>query len=198
MEGQKALRNTIEEYSSICRFILTANYKHKIIQALQSRCQELSTIPPLEGVLKRILSILSTEKISISEDQKVILAKFVKRLYPDVRKIINELQKKCTGATLSITVTESYNTLIKKILEYTLSKKAQDARKYLIENEDKFQADYVALLREMFNILNDISDFKSDKDKKRLLIIAEHLYRSAFVVDQEINFYSCLLNLETI
>ena len=63
LEAQKALRNTMEEYSSNTRFILTGNYKHKIIQALQSRCQELNLIPPLEGIAKRVLTILRSENI---------------------------------------------------------------------------------------------------------------------------------------
>jgi len=50
LEAQKALRNTMEEYSFNTRFILTGNYKHKIINALISRCQELNLTPPLEGI----------------------------------------------------------------------------------------------------------------------------------------------------
>jgi len=39
LNAQAALRNIIEEYSAICRWILTCNYPHKIIPALHSRCQ---------------------------------------------------------------------------------------------------------------------------------------------------------------
>jgi len=195
MEAQKALRNTMEEYSNICRFVLTANFKHKIIQPLQSRCQEITLTLPIEDILKRTLLILKNECVVLTDENKVELAKFVKKYYPDFRKIINELQKNNGNIVSS---TNNLNSIIKKTLEFTLHKKSQEARKFLIEHEDKFQGDYTLLLREIFNFLNDHSDFKLDKDKKRLLVIAEHLYRSGLVVDQEINFYSCLLTLENI
>ena len=93
LDGQRALRNTMEEYSKITRFILTANYKHKIITALQSRCQSIDLVPPLTLVAKRCLFILKAEKIDIVESDKIKVAQLVKSFYPDLRKCINELQK---------------------------------------------------------------------------------------------------------
>ena len=92
LEAQKALRNTMEEFSSNTRFILTGNFKHKIIQALQSRCQELNMVPPIESIAKRVLQILKAENIKYSESHKKSLVNLIKKLYPDLRKIINELQ----------------------------------------------------------------------------------------------------------
>jgi len=31
----------------------------------------------------------------------------------------------------------------------------------------------------------------------QLIVISEHIYRSAFVADPEINFYTCMLSLST-
>ena len=53
MDGQRALRNTMEELSGFTRFILTANYRYKIIPALQSRCQSIDLTPPHDLVIKR-------------------------------------------------------------------------------------------------------------------------------------------------
>lgn len=196
LEAQKALRNTMEEYSSNTRFILTGNYKHKIIQALQSRCQELNLIPPLEGIAKRVLTILRSENIKLDDAQKKDLVTLIKKLYPDFRKIINEIQKFSSSGSLAIPQLSINNDIVVKITGFIKEKKSNIGRKYYIENEEKFQGDYTTLLRELFNFTNDVLDFNNEKAKKALLVISEHLYRSSFVVDQEINFYSCIIALE--
>jgi replication factor C small subunit len=60
-QAQAALRNTMESFAKYCRFILTANYKHKIIPALQSRCQSLDLKPVIDQAVKRCYNILKTE-----------------------------------------------------------------------------------------------------------------------------------------
>lgn len=196
LEAQKALRNTMEEFSSNTRYILTGNFKHKIIQALQSRCQELNLTPPIQEIVKRVFYILKTEKIEVKEEQKQNLVLLIKKLYPDVRKAINETQKYCSNNTLLIPELTVKNEIIIKCIENVKVKKANIARKFCIENEEKFQADYQLLLKELFYYINDNLNYNLEKSKKALLVVSEHLYRSSFVVDQEINFYSCLISLE--
>jgi DNA polymerase III delta prime subunit len=198
LEAQKALRNTMEEYSGNTRYILTGNFKHKIIQALQSRCQELNLTPPIQSIVKRISQILKLENITIKEEQKHNLVLLIKKLYPDVRKIINDIQKFSTSKNLNIPELSIKNDVISKCIDHVKFKKSNLARKYCIENEEKFQADYQLLLKELFHYLNDTLDFNNDKSKKALLIVSEYLYRTTFVVDQEINFYSCLISLEEV
>jgi len=196
LEAQKALRNTMEEFSNNTRYILTGNFKHKIIQALQSRCQELNLTPPIQEIVKRMFYILKTEKIEVKEEQKQNLVLLIKKLYPDVRKAINETQKYCSNNTLLIPELTVKNEIIIKCIENVKAKKANIARKFCIENEEKFQADYQLLLKELFYYINDNLNYNLEKSKKALLVVSEHLYRSSFVVDQEINFYSCLISLE--
>jgi len=198
IDGQRALRNTMEEYSKITRFILTANYKHKIITALQSRCQSIDLVPPLAGVAKRFLYILKNEGVTVSEDDKSKLVHLVKAFYPDLRKCINELHKASSSGKLSI-IENKTNDVLELILTNIKSKNVLSLRKSLIENEQKFNSDYVNLLRGLFNFIDEKSynetELNLELKKKYLLIIAEHLYRSAFVVDQEINCYSCFIQL---
>jgi len=196
LEAQKALRNTMEEYSFNTRFVLTCNYKHKIINALISRCQDFNITPPLEGMAKRILYILKNENIKLNDEQKRDVVLLIKKLYPDFRKIINEIQKHCLGGELKIPNIAINNELVLKIIEFIKTKRSNIGRKYWIENEDKFQGDYVSLLRDLFNYINDNLNYNFEKSKKALLVVSEHLYRSSFVVDQEINFYSCCIGLE--
>jgi|TARA_R110002020_G_scaffold137796_8_gene307406 DNA polymerase III delta prime subunit len=194
-QAQAALRNTMETFAKYCRFILTANYKHKIIPALQSRCQALDIKPVVELAVKRCYYILKNENVKVSDEQKVKFIQLVKRHFPDLRKAINELQKNVIDSELCIANINSDNELLETIYKKVASKKTLEARKYLIENEDRFQGDYDTLLA---NFLNFIYNSNLDDSKKKAFVatIADHLYKSAFVVDKEINAFACLVNLE--
>jgi DNA polymerase III delta prime subunit len=192
--AQSALRNTMETFAKYCRFILTANYKHKIIPALQSRCQSIDLKPGLENGVKRCYNILKQENVNISDDQKKKFIQLVKRYFPDLRKTINELQKSVIDSVLAIDSNVSDNELLSKCFEGVSAGKSIELRKYLIENEDRFQGDYDTLLA---NLLDYIYNQKIEDIKKKAMIatIADHLYKSAFVVDKEINAFACLINL---
>jgi DNA polymerase III delta prime subunit len=93
---QPALRGFMEEFSKNCRFILTCNYKNRIIAPLHSRCTVIDfRIPSDEKpkmasqILKRIRAILDSEGIGY---EPKVLAELVKRRFPDFRKLINDLQ----------------------------------------------------------------------------------------------------------
>lgn len=193
-QAQAALRNTMETYAKYCRFILTANYKHKIIPALQSRCQSLDLKPVIDQAVKRCYNILQQENINISDEQKKKFVMLVKRYFPDLRKTINELQKSVIDNELCIDSNGSDSELLQKIFE-GVQKDSLGLRKYLIENEDRFQGDYDTLLANFLDYLynQNIADMKK---KEMIAIIADHLYKSAFVVDKEINAFACLVNLE--
>ena len=194
-QAQAALRNTMETFAKYCRFILTANYKHKIIPALQSRCQALDIKPVVELAVKRCYHILKNENVKVSDEQKIKFIQLVKRHFPDLRKAINELQKNVIDSELCIATINSDSELLETIYKKVASKKTLEARKYLIENEDRFQGDYDTLL---CNFLNFVYSSNLDDAKKKTCIatIADHLYKSAFVVDKEINSFACLVNLE--
>jgi len=196
LDGQRALRNTMEEYSAFTRFILTANYKHKIIPAIQSRTQYFDLNPPLQEVSGRIVSILKQEKIKVPDTEKSKLIKVLKDNYPDIRKTINLVQKYSATGTLCIIINVDSSAIAKVVLEHINSKKITELRKYLIENETEFQGDYASLLKTVLNTLYDQFDLKEDNKRKAIIVIAEHLYRDAFVVDKEINAFACFCQLE--
>ena len=193
-EAQRALRNTMEEHAELTRFILTANYKHRIIDPLQSRCQSFDLTPPVDSCVEQIKKILNTEQIEFTsnEDQ---LEKFVKACFPDLRKCINEIQKNVIDNKLSFDnltrVKDQFIASIYKIVEQKLTLKA---RKKVIENEHVFNSDYTELLRGLFNYIYE-NVTNETKKANHMIIVSEHIYRSAFVVDPEINFYACLLEL---
>ena len=193
-QAQAALRNTMESFAKYCRFILTANYKHKIIPALQSRCQSLDLKPVIDQAVKRCYNILKTEQVNISDEQKKKFVQLVKRFFPDLRKTINEIQKAVIDSELCISNTGTDNELLDKVYQGVVTDTIK-LRKYLIENEDRFQGDYDTLLGTFLDhiYLKQIDDMKK---KEMIAIIADHLYKSAFVVDKEINAFACFINLE--
>ncbi len=194
-QAQAALRNTMETFAKYCRFILTANYKHKIIPALQSRCQALDIKPVVELAVKRCYYILKNENVKVSDEQKIKFIQLVKRHFPDLRKAINELQKNVIDSELCIASITSDNELLETVYKKIVSQKSLEARKYLIENEDRFQGDYDTLLANFLNYIYNTN--LQDAQKKAFIAnIADHLYKSAFVVDKEINAFACLVNLE--
>ena len=196
-QAQGALRNTMETYAKYCRFILTANYKHKIIPAVQSRCQSLDIKPVVELAVRRCYNILKNENIKVPEEQKKKFVQLVKRHFPDLRKTINELQKNIIDSELCIISVTGDNELLEAVYKKIASKNSLEARRYLIENEDRFQGDYDTLLGNYLDFIytSNIDDIKK---KEMIAIIADHLYKSAFVVDKEINAFACLVNLENV
>ena len=194
IDGQRALRNTMEEYSAYTRFILTANYKHKIIPAIQSRTQYFDLNPNINDVVGRVLNILKAENIIIPTTEKVNLVKVIKDNFPDIRKTVNTVQKYCVTGTLQVTNNINTKGITSEIHEFIKSNKLIDLRKYLIENESDFQSDYSSVLKGYLNFLYE-SDVKDDKKREAIIVIAEYLYRDTLVLDKEINAYACFLNL---
>ena len=143
----------METFAKYCRFILTANYKHKIIPALQSRCQALDIKPVVELAVKRCYHILKNENVKVSDEQKIKFIQLVKRHFPDLRKAINELQKNVIDSELCIANINSDSELLETIYKKVASKKTLEARRYLIENEDRFQGDYDTLLCNFLNFV---------------------------------------------
>jgi len=95
-----SLRAVIEKYSEKARFILTCNYLSKIPDAIQSRFTPYSFKQfPVEFVVKYCKDILVKE--NIKHDDKT-LKYIVDNLYPDVRRIVNALQRCATSGELKI------------------------------------------------------------------------------------------------
>lgn len=198
-EAQRSLRNVLEEYAAHCRFILTCNYKHRVIAPLQSRCQFIDLEPSLQDVVKRCYNILKSENITINEDNKKNLIALIRKYFPDIRKCINEIQKFSITGSLQIPELNIQNEFVSKLITFIVSKKALLARKYVIENESFFHGDYSLLLKSLFDNVCEGNYSLNDQQKKLWLItIGEYMYRSAFVVDPEINFYCLILALSEI
>jgi DNA polymerase III delta prime subunit len=192
---QPALRGFVEEFHKNCRFILTCNFKNRIIEPLHSRFSNIEfkvnpkDKPKLASRLfERAVFILKEQNINY-EDK--VLVELIKKHFPDFRKLINELQRYSVSGTIDagILVNVSDENL-KTLVSHLKNKEFSDMRKWVVNNLDN---DPVKIFRKMYDTL--YSNLEPSTIPHAVLIIADYQYKSAFVADQEINLVACLTEL---
>ena len=190
IDAQKALRNSIEEYHELTRFILTANYKHKIIPALQSRCQIFDINYDKNEYLTKLISIVKAEEVKINKEQFTTITN---SSYPDFRKGINALQKYFLSDGKDNNVFNSKD-FFDGLHDLLIQKKYTVIRKHIIEHEVLFNNDYDELFKRLFDYMYVI-DIDAEKKRDCLITVSKYFYQNSQCIDQEINFYSCILDL---
>lgn len=197
VENMRALRNVLEEYADNTRFILTANYKHKIIPALQSRCQSLSFSHNISDVAKHCVKILNKEGVVIPKDQFTPFQSLIKSNFPDFRKILNELQKYSLSGTLNIRNSSLPDEFIREIYTKILKEDSIEFREFVIKNESVFQSDYHNLLKALLNLIYN-ENIDSMKKKESIMVLGHHMDRHSSVMDIEINAFVAMVALSKI
>ena len=192
---QPALRNFMEEYSKNCGFILTANYKNRIIDPLHSRCSMVEfniskqDKPKLASqFMKRVKDILTKENIQYTDN---VIAELIMKHFPDWRRVINELQRYSSNGKIDVGILThmsdgSFNTLIQALKK----KEFNQMRKWVAENLDN---DPTTIYRRLYDSCN--SNMKEQTIPILVTTIADYQYKSAFVADQEINLVACLTTI---
>jgi len=131
IEAQTTLRNMMETYSSNCRFILTANYKNKIIEPLQSRCIKVDfTNIKKEDILHRLKDICIAEGIVVDENT---LKEVIELNYPDIRSMIQLIQKYKSNLNVEI-VRKENSSIVSQILLALKNSKFIMARQIYLDN----------------------------------------------------------------
>jgi DNA polymerase III delta prime subunit len=193
---QPALRNFMEEFSKNCRFILTCNYKKRIIDPLISRLTVFEfSIPSTQkakiaaNMMKRVSFILETEGV---EYDKKVLAEVIMKFFPDFRKTISELQRYViANGKVDIGMLSSIQDLsIKELIASLKSKDFGGMRKWVNENLD---SDPSSIVRQIFDALED--HLETTSIPTCIVILAEYSYKAAFVVDQEINLTAMFIHI---
>ena len=192
---QPALRGFVEEFHKNCRFILTCNFKNRIIEPLHSRFSNIEfKINPKDKpklasrLFERAVFILKEQNINYEEK---VLVELIKKHFPDFRKLINELQRYSISGTIDagILVNLSDENL-KTLVSHLKNKEFSDMRKWVVNNLDN---DPVKIFRKMYDTL--YSNLEPSTIPHAVLIIADYQYKSAFVADQEVNLVACLTEL---
>lgn len=192
---QPALRNFMEEFSKNCGFILTCNFRNKIIDPLQSRCSVIDFNIPKEertkiagSFYKLACNILEQENV---EYEPAVVAEVIKKHFPDWRRVLNELQRySATGKIDSGILTNLKQDSLKSVIKDMKDKNFTAVRRWVGENSD---LDPATFYRELYDTAYDFLEVKSVP--QLVLILADYQYKSAFVADQEINTAACLTEI---
>lgn len=191
---QPALRNAMEEFAGNCSFIFTCNFKSRIIEPLHSRCAVVDfTLKNGEkqkmaaAFFTRVQTVLKAE--SVEYDQKV-LVEFVKKFFPDFRRIINELQRYSSFGKIDSGLLSHLGDIeITEVVKYLREKDFGALRKWVASHE----VEPSVLYRKLYDGLYDI--LKKESIPQAVLIIADYQYKGAFVADQEINLMAAMTEL---
>jgi DNA polymerase III delta prime subunit len=138
--------------------------------------------------LKRVESILVKENV---EYEKAVIVSVIESFFPDWRRVLNELQRYSALGKIDSGILSSFqNASLQELFEACKSKKFDDMRKWVHENSDQ---DQNTIFR---NIFDSAETYVVKKTIPLLVLkIADYQYKSAFVVDQEINLLAFLIEL---
>lgn len=187
---QPALRGFIEEFSNNCRFILTCNFKNRIIEPLHSRCgvyefntSKKNTAVLMQQMFERACTILDGE--GVEYDKKDLLP-IVSKHAPDWRRVLNELQRR---SVLGFASGSTFDTggSIEDLVKTLKDKNFKDMRKWVVNNID---TDASAIFRGLYD--NASNSIEPQSIPQLVLILADYQYKHAFVADHELNVVACL------
>ena len=195
---QPALRGFIEEFSGNCRFILTCNFKNRIIEPLHSRCgvyefntSKKDSVVLCEQFMNRVKFILKEEGIETTQSTMKGVAELIMRHAPDWRRVLNELQRATMSGSIDAifvqnTNSENYEALFKSLKEKDFKK----MRSWIVNNVD---VDTSVVLRHVYDSMYDKVDPASIP--QLVLILADYQYKNAFVADHELNLVACMTEI---
>ena len=192
---QPALRGFMEEFHNNCGFILTCNYKNRLIEPLHSRCSGIDfsinnsdKVKLAEQFFERILKILVIEDI---KNEPKAVAELINKHFPDWRRVINELQRySVTGqidAGVLVNISEKN---IGDLMASLKGKEFTNVGKWIVANLDN---DPIRIYRRVYDALYDY--LNPSTIPHAVVILGDYQYKSAFVADQEINLLACLTEI---
>jgi DNA polymerase III delta prime subunit len=188
---QPALRGFIEEFSNNCRFILTCNFKNRIIEPLHSRCglYEFNTTKKdlaqlAAQFMKRAEYILAEEGVDYGRKD---IADLIMKHAPDWRRVLNELQRRSSaGETSSKESGNNYDDLFVSLK----TKDFKKMRSWVVNNQD---VDTATVFRSVYDRMQNY--VKPQSIPQLVLILADYQYKDAFVADHELNMVACMTEI---
>ncbi len=192
---QPALRNFMEEFSRNCGFILTCNFKNRIIEPLHSRCSVVDFKISKKDMaklamqfMKRVEIILAAENV---EFDKAVVAQLIQKYFPDWRRVLNELQRySATGKIDTGILANLQQSSIRDLVKLMKEKNFTEIRKWTKNNID---TDVNVLYNEFYETAVD--HFTARCIPALVLLIAKYQYQNSFAANVEINFTAFLVEV---
>ena len=190
-----ALGGFIEEFSKNCGFILTCNFRNRIIEPLHSRCSTIEFRIPSEEKPQLAMDFMNRCEVILNNEQiyynKKVVASLIQKFFPDWRRVLNELQRYSASGKIDagILVNLSEDS-VKELLSFLKNKEFTNVRRWIVNNLDN---DPSRVYRRIYDSLYDNLD--SSTIPHAVIILADYSYKSAFVADQEINLLACMTEL---
>ncbi len=194
-QTQPALRGVIDEFAKNCGFILTCNYKNRIIGPLQSRCTniEFSIGAKEQNILMakfmdRVKFILEEE--GIEYDMRVI-AQFIKTHFPDFRRVLNELQRYAASGVIDAGLLAFVkDARIDGLVPLLRDKDFGAMRAWAVENND---IEPIVLYRKIYDTMKTF--LQPQSVPQAVLILNEAQKWDPMVADKEINFVATMTEI---
>ncbi len=197
-QAMDSLKGVIEKTSKNCKFIFTSNHKAKIIDPIISRLQEVDfifskadTATMKKKMWRRACSICQKEEVVF---EPAAIAEIVRNIFPDMRKVINQLQMLSLQGDITLDVVNSM------VLTDTDSffKLLRDSdwtgiRQYIVDLPIAINDFYSILFQNIERYLN------ADAVAEAVVMIAKYQYEGAMVVDKQISLAALaieMMNLE--
>ena len=188
---QPALRGFIEEFSNNCRFIMTCNFKNRIIEPLHSRCSVVefnvkkNDLAELcSSFMARVTTILNSEQCGYDEP---VIAELIMKHMPDWRRVLNELQRYSLSGNIDSGILVNIQEVsLNNLMAAMKDKNFKQMRQWVTDNIDVEPA---ALFRKIYDNMYEYVEPQSIP--QLVLILADYQYKNSFVADHELNMVAC-------
>lgn len=194
-QAQRILRVLMDECNDNTRFIICANNKERVMDAIQSRCVPIDMTPPKREIFKRLVGILKKEGVEVTNDHIPVLAEYVNHFYPDIRATISAIQTSIKDGKITDESLKIGKDLIEKLVSIIISGEFLEARKFIIKNEPAFNYDYSFLLDNLYKNIIVRKDIPPCVIASWSITINEHLSKMSQCVDKELNTSACVFKL---
>ncbi len=192
---QPALRGLMEEYWQNCRFIFTCNNKSRIINPLHSRCTVIDFSFSKEekqammaAFFKRALAILNENNVKV--DQRA-LATYIQSMFPDFRRILNELQRYATCGEIDSGILKmTGDEAISEIITFLKSKNFREMRSWVDMNPE---IEVASLFEKLYSQLPDV--LMPESVPELILVLDEYQTKALSALNAKINIAACLTQL---
>lgn len=192
---QLLMRQFMELHSKNCSFIMTCNYKNRIIEPLHSRSTVIDFKIPAEekkllsaSFYKKSCEIL--EQNNILYDKKVLVT-LVQKFAPDWRRLLNELQKYAVGGNIDVGIlTIIENTSVNELVSMMKSKDFKGIHAWAFTQST---IDMCQLCRELTDRLR--SEVVPSCVPAMYITVADYQFKHTVAIDPVINIVAMFAQL---